>query len=202
MQALESELDVMAALKAATVDEHRSIEGITPFFTEDFSLDSYCAILKLFFGFYEPVETRLASIPGWDLISIDIEQRRRTPLLQMDMLALGVSAHDVASLPRCEDLPTLESLDAGIGCLYVLEGSTLGGKLIARQVASRFGLSKKNGSAFFEGYGERTGTMWMQFCSAVRLQDESPYGRGAKLEAAKSTFKSIESWMRKGGLHE
>ena len=202
MQALEGELDVMAALKTATTDQHRSIERITPFFAEDFSLHSYCVILRIFWGFYEPVETRLASIPGWDLISIDIEQRRRAPLLRKDLLALGMPPSDFGCLPRCEDLPALTSLDDGIGCLYVLEGSTLGGQLIARQVANRFGLNKDNGSAFFEGYGERTGTMWMQFCSSVRLHDEGTFSRGARLAAAKRTFASMEAWMRKAGLHE
>ena len=59
-----------------------------------------------------------------------------------------------------------ESLIAeGIGCLYVLEGSTLGGQFILRALQERLGLSPDREARFFASYGKHVGSMWKSFGS-------------------------------------
>jgi heme oxygenase (biliverdin-IX-beta and delta-forming) len=202
MQALESEVDIMTALKAGTIEQHASIERIMPFFKDDFSLESYIRVLKAFLGFFEPVEFELRSIATRDSFGFNIDRRQRTNLLRMDLLALGVTPADMELIPKCDHLPRLENVDDGIGCLYVLEGSTLGGQLIARELQTRFGVEEKSGSQFFHGYGSQTGLKWREFCTSVRIYTAGGKSQLAIVQSARSTFESLESWMRKANFSE
>ena len=202
MQAVGSDLDIMAVLKEATRERHEAVEKIMPFFEDDFSLEDYVSVLKTFLGFFEPIERELASITTWHLAGFDIERRLRSHLLRADLLALGVSDNEIARIPPCVDLPCLSTVDQGFGCLYVLEGSTLGGQVISRQVQSRIATSAETGGKFFHGYGNQTGLMWREFCSALREHSDTSQNRSAIITAAEDTFEKMESWMRKAYLNE
>jgi heme oxygenase len=202
MQSLESELDIMTALKAGTIEQHAAIERIMPFFKNDFSLGAYIRVLKAFLGFFEPVERDLRSIATRDIFGFNIDRRQRANLLRKDLLALGVTPAETALIPRCDHLPRLENVDDGIGCLYVLEGSTLGGQLIAREVQTRFGVGEKTGAGFFHGYGSQTGAKWREFCTSVRIYAAGAESQSAIVESARSTFGLLESWMRKANFNE
>jgi heme oxygenase len=202
MQSLESELDIMTALKAGTIEQHSAIERIMPFFKEDFSLEAYIRVLKAFLGFFEPVERELRSIATRGSFGFNIDRRQRANLLRKDLLALGVSHAGMELLPRCALLPTLENVDDGLGCLYVLEGSTLGGQLIAREVQTRFGVGEKTGAGFFHGYGSQTGVKWREFCTAVRIYAAGGKSQSAIVRSARSTFELLESWMREANFSE
>jgi heme oxygenase len=54
------------------------------------------------------------------------------------------------------------NLNFAVGCLYVLEGATLGGQFISRHLAT-LGIGPANGGLFFHGYGAKTGEMWKSF---------------------------------------
>jgi heme oxygenase (biliverdin-IX-beta and delta-forming) len=54
-----------------------------------------------------------------------------------------------------------------------MEGSTLGGQLLARHVEEHLGLAEGAGDSYFRGYGEATGERWRQFKSFLEeLPDE------------------------------
>lgn len=200
MQALESELDIMAALKARTAEHHSSLESALPIFAESQSIESYTRVLRIFLGFYEPVETMLAAILDPHKIELNMSERRRAGLLRVDLLALGLLPAEIDLIPRSKDLPTLKTVDEGLGTLYVLEGSTLGGQVIAREVEQRFGIGKEQGAAFFHGYGSRTGRMWLDLCSSIREYASHDGNTDAMVNAARSTFQSLESWIRKAEI--
>ena len=56
-----------------------------------------------------------------------------------------------------------------MGCLYVLEGATLGGVVIRRHPEQKLRLGPDNGAAFFHAYGPDTGRRWREFCGALEL---------------------------------
>jgi heme oxygenase len=47
--------------------------------------------------------------------------------------------------------------------MYVLEGSALGGQVIARALRERWALGPHNGAAYFGGHGADTGACWADF---------------------------------------
>jgi heme oxygenase len=201
MLVLESDVDIMAALKCGTAEQHKEVERLMPFFDEHLSRQTYIRILGAFLGIYEPLERKLDSLHGWSSVGLDLAERRRAHLLRADLLALGQSEAEVRQLPRCEDLPPIDSCVDGLGVLYVLEGSTLGGQLIAREVHAKLGIDERSGAAFFQSRGNSVGKMWMEFCAVVRRHVDSSSKRAAVLNAAESTFIKFGGWMRKAGTN-
>jgi heme oxygenase len=69
---------------------------------------------------------------------------------------LGV---DTASLPEAGGLPALDEPGAAWGALYVVEGATLGGRVLGRLVTERLGAAPVR---FLSGYGTRTRPAWRE----------------------------------------
>ena len=85
---------------------------------------------------------------------------------------------------------------SALGAIYVLEGSTLGGKIIKDLIWKQLGISSNLGFAFFNGYGSDTVTMWQTFKLAI---DRQSFTKGESLEitaAANSTFTTLKKWMQ------
>mgnify|MGYP006161253249 CR=1 FL=1 len=89
------------------------------------------------YGFIAACEQRLdigAAPP-----SLGIERRLKAPLLRSNLRALGCSAPAIDRIAFCEQLPHVERWPAALGYFYVIEGSTLGGQLLARHFRERLG---------------------------------------------------------------
>ena len=59
--------------------------------------------------------------------------------------------------------PAIKNLGELIGVLYVIEGSTLGGRHILKSLSKQFALSSDEGVRFFQGYGDQTSRNWQYF---------------------------------------
>src|SRR5690349_18827043 len=96
----------------------------------DLSIDRYQQVLRIFYGFYAPLEASLLRVTAAGP-PLGFPLRARCELIESDLYALGVDRRELAELPRCIDLPRLSSREDLAGCLYVLEGACLGGQVIA-----------------------------------------------------------------------
>ncbi|MDB5267397.1 MAG: hypothetical protein JWP58_437 [Hymenobacter sp.] len=144
--------------------------------------------LAKMYGFLEPYEAELHAHaatfgPAWQL-----DQRYRAPLILQDLARLG---HDAAP-PLYPELPPLTSRAQLLGAMYVLEGSTLGGQVIARQL-DKAGIATH---AFFTGRAERTGQLWKAFCEqlteAAATGEDDPE---AIVASAVHTFQALATWL-------
>ncbi len=67
--------------------------------------------------------------------------------------------------------------------MYVLEGSTLGGKYIYKNIHAALPLDELQGAAYFNGYGADTGKRWTcfldQLCSYVTEENKTQVFKGA-----------------------
>lgn len=104
----------------------------------------------------------------------------------------------MAALPRCTGLPLLTTPAQAFGCLYVLEGATLGGQLTSRLLAQRFGLGSDHGGAFFASYGEQVGPMWWGFRAALSTFAADTGTDEAIVQTACDTFAAFENWVVPG----
>lgn len=126
-----------------------------------------------------------------------LDPRRRMHLLAADLAVLGASPFAVDALPSCP-VPLLGNAAAALGSLYVMEGSTLGGRIIERHVERRLGFDHLSGCSYFAGYGARTGAMWRAFLARLEL---APLGDAAGIAAgAVATFERLAEWLPFGGL--
>ena len=192
-QTLSAVSPALNALRSGTQTLHVALEKRLPFFCDTLDLERYKRLLSAYYGFYHELEDRLQHsplmTPGFDL-----HARLKTPALHRDLQALGVNTQ---SLALCDTLPALSSPASVLGVLYVLEGATLGGNVLRKQMSERLGLDAHNGCAFLYVYGEATGRQWkafMDFLGSVPLDAQA---RGEAVQAACSTFSCFEQWLER-----
>ncbi|MCU0492307.1 MAG: biliverdin-producing heme oxygenase, partial [Chloroflexaceae bacterium] len=160
-------MTIMTRLKQETQASHDGLELQLSITTRCTSREAYGQLLACFYGFYMPLERALNQLPELHELELQFAERQKTPLLERDLAALGLSSAQIAALPRCTDLPQIHTAAAGLGCMYVMEGATLGGQLISRQLAQQLAIGPEQGGAFFASYGSRVGPMWRAFGAAV-----------------------------------
>ena len=119
----------------------------------------------------------------------------KTLWLLQDLHALGIADAYLAALPICTDLPTIDTLAQALGCMYVLEGATLGGQIITRHVQRVLHLEERRGCRFFHGYGSDTGTLWKAFGELLVTHIASEEMEDAVISAACEIFSLFQQWV-------
>lgn len=182
----------MARLRHETRPHHVAVERAVDLERLGASRSAYLRLIRRFLGYYEPLEGRLAQLP-WEGAGLDFDARRKSGWLRADLRFLDP---DGPSCPRCPDLPDPTDLLRGLGCLYVMEGATLGGRVLLRLLGDRLEISPGAGGRFYSGYGDRTGAMWASFGRfADAYVAARPAGADAVVEAASDTFDSLRRWL-------
>jgi heme oxygenase len=148
------------------------------------------------FTYHKPLEASLLSSSGFEEIGITYSDRAKTPRLARDLAALGLSARDIDHMRQCESLPPLGNASSIWGCLYVLEGATLGGQIVSRHLKASLGLTPDTGASYFSGYGEHTGPQWKAFCALLIAYAERTDDTSDILAGANATYATLDAWMR------
>jgi heme oxygenase len=147
-------------------------------------------------GHHAPAEAALAGARGLLPAALRLERRlRRAPLLAADLQLLGLSPAEVAALPLCP-MPAIREREQAWGLLYVLEGSALGGQLVARHVATLLGLDATNGAGGVVPHGAETGALWRDFKELLDGAAQSgDLDQQAVVEAANQAFARLDAWV-------
>lgn len=182
---------VIPALRQATQEQHTRIELVLKL-DATLSLPRYIAVLQGFHGFLVPWEARVrATLPGrlhgW------FDARKRAPLARRDLDFLHAEASDAHGLAaQAAHTVPLDNLAQALGSMYVLEGSALGGQVLAPQLARTLGVSDGAGGNYFLGFGARTGAMWREFRELAESElGTSPPLIDAAAHAAHATFGAL-----------
>lgn len=182
---------VSQQLKERTLHEHQESEAVLlPRLTSIQSFEDYASILKMFYGFFHPLEKEITSYISREVLE-DIHERRNSAHLLLDLKATGYA---IDGLAICKKLPSIQSLPEALGAMYVLEGSTLGGRMISKMLMknSALGLNEEH-LHFFSGYKEQTGNKWTSFQSLLdQYEDEAD----AIVFSAKQAFDCFTKWMK------
>jgi heme oxygenase (biliverdin-IX-beta and delta-forming) len=182
-------------LKLATRERHAAIESRSVLLDPQLSLPAYYDTLTRFFGYYAPLEDRLADALTRHGADIDYDERYKCPQLRRDLLTLGATPQKLARIHQFRALPDLSTPAELFGCLYVIEGATLGGQIITRHLRSSLGLTPEAGAAFFSGYGERTGSRWKEFCTQLSSFAASADKDHEIVASANATFEFLHRWL-------
>lgn len=185
--------DVLQRLKEHTRNEHREAEDTLELFRSDFSILEYGALLQNFAEFYAPLETHLQACPGLTRLGFDYGSREKLPWILEDLNHLGILPPDLSAI-RGELHPT--TLPEILGCLYVIEGSSLGGQVIVRWLAPQLGLSVDRGLKFFGSWGRDVKAMWQELQTFLREHLVSEKDQSCAVESAKRTFQALTEQMR------
>jgi heme oxygenase (biliverdin-IX-beta and delta-forming) len=192
---------ILQELREHTQLQHRALEKLVRpclgFDGASASQQNYRVLMQRFWGFYAPLEETLWA-RDWNFENYRAAERRKTPLLQRDLSALGSAPHEQKTLVRCADLPALNSRAQVLGCFYVLEGATLGGQIIARHLRKTLDIGPENGGAFFASYGENIGPMWQNFRVLITSQVIHEKDCRLAIDTAQQTFETFHAWLRAG----
>lgn len=87
-----------------------------------------------------------------------------------------------------------------MGALYVMEGSTLGGRYIYKMLQGHPSLEVPVAALhFFNGYGEATSQRWKSFGAAL---NSLPLHQDEIVRSAEETFRLFAQWIRQTLYHE
>jgi heme oxygenase len=176
---------VMQRLRDETAELHAQVEDLMDPDARFATRASYIGLLHLLQPFYLKCETVLESLP-WQQIGFDFESRRKEPLLVADLAALGEAVNGEKPDSHC---PICIDLASGFGTLYVLEGATLGGRILRKSLKSKLDIDADNGGSFYNGYGNLTQQRWQEFGIAAEAYCAGyPQRIDSALAAATATF--------------
>jgi heme oxygenase (biliverdin-IX-beta and delta-forming) len=186
---------ILSRLKLETRSEHDAVERVLDLMDSSLTREGYRQRLEQFYGFYAPLEEALqAHVEA--ILSLDARLALSTRLgkarhLRQDLRYLGVMTED---MPLCRDLPPLDTQAGLLGCLYVLEGATLGGRIITQHVRATLGVTAATGGLFFEGYGDATGKMWQSMRQLLVSGAPDARTENAMVTNATTTFACLRRW--------
>lgn len=172
-------------LRAATRPEHEATEAAMPLLGADLTIERYGSVLRCIVPLLQSWECWSAEHAPLRLRPL-LAPRQRSHLIEADLRVLttlsstpGEAADEPHGAPPPWPALVLEpgrtqadadpgEFEAGfLGALYVFEGSTLGGRFLAKQVEAALGLVPGQGSAYFQGHGAATGPMWREVTEQI-----------------------------------
>jgi heme oxygenase len=181
-------------LKKSTENIHKEAEKIMVRWLKRIrSPEDYVVLLNWLYGYYGPIEHRIKSQLS-DTRFPDMPRRTRADDLLRDMQQAGIP---LPAPEHCPDLPVIDSFGKALGALYVLEGSTLGGRVIAAMLAHQLGSEKS--ISYFSSYGSETEDMWQSFRDFLD-SNTTPEVSADALQAANATFITFKNWIEKHEL--
>ena len=187
---------VAAVLKRETAGSHSDAERILlPRLSAIQSVADYATILKTFYGYFFPLQEKIGQhIFSRDLG--DIAERRHASLALLDLKSISQFPE---TLDICAELPPIENKAQAFGAMYVLEGSTLGGRVISKMLMKNESIILTEANLqFFSGYKEETGTKWKVFLEALNQQEDL----NVVATSANATFLLFQSWIKRNLYNE
>ena len=197
-------LTLMEELKAATFLPHARLQT-APFFQAlsacQLPLESYVGQLRALAAIHGVLEQAMESCPDERVASVWNRDLRKVPQLQQDLryfeprLVADLQEAVDATIKTVEQL-RLRSVEQPLtllGCIYVLEGSTLGALVLRPLFARAFLLTGTDGLAYLHNYGPAVHARWAQYqqrMNGLRLSAEE----GAQMaQAASDLFAQLEA---------
>lgn len=183
-------MTILDTIKAETQPWHDKVEELASsnhIMDGSFTYDDYSALISRHYTLHNALEPRLADFLATHSIEgINFAERRKLAYLQQDMQELQNDVPEGQFVPQVVITTPAQAL----GCMYVLEGSSLGGSVIKRQLGKNPNFEGVN-FHFFGCYGENTGRLWKEFRTAVLNTIDTPEKETEILQAAITTFSDV-----------
>jgi len=188
---LDQPAGILKRLKASTSQLHARVEQRLQIFSPRFDLRAYTLLVTRFYGFWSPLEVELRKVSGLSDSSLALDRRLKAHLLEADLRVLGI---DPAVVSQCDRIPNVQTFSRALGCLYVVEGSTLGAQFIARHLSEKFRIGRDSGGAFFCAYEGEVIQRWCDFKTFLILHANTETDDEI-IRAARDTFEALDEWL-------
>lgn len=159
---IPTEITFLDNLRNKTSESHKALEAIPiskSLVNPAISLHAYSLYLSLMHDVVSDYEKVI--YPIVENVILDISERKKADLILQDLKSIGEEKQKGHVFLKNHDQKF--SLPFALGMLYVLEGSTLGGRFILKNIQENLGLNEEKGISYFSGYGNKTGSYWKNF---------------------------------------
>ncbi len=167
-------------LRARTARSHETVEAVADIPGRVRTRADYVDLLQGLAGLHSGLETQLSE-EAWDRawvgVGVNIAAHCRLASLVADLDGLGVTPGELPVHPA------FPNFGQALGCLYVLEGSARGGRIVAGMVCAAIGPVP---TTFLTGGGRRQ--QWSAVRSALRCFEAQGGDCDAVIAGALSTF--------------
>lgn len=150
-------------LRAATAPMHKGLEEnriSQSLMKPDLSLTEYAFYLRCMGEVMKAYDDHV--LPAVSAVVPDFERRKKSKDIEADLEYLYANGAEILDSKEFKAFSGNHSLAYALGYAYVIEGSTLGGRVILKHVAPALQL-QDHGIKFFRGYGAETGLFWKSF---------------------------------------
>ncbi|WP_269236194.1 biliverdin-producing heme oxygenase [Flavobacterium flavigenum] len=178
----------LSDLKNQTSDSHRKLESLpisASILSPEMKKSDYIDYLSLMYDVHKSTENVI--FPLLPEIITDLDQRRKSHLIEEDLAFLQYNktgSNDIFNTSKI-------TIPFALGILYVIEGSSLGGRFILKNISKIPGLENNQGTHYFQGYGDKTGTFWKNFLGFLSEYEENYKCGNTIIEGAIYGFDSI-----------
>lgn len=181
-------MEMIQRLKEVTRELHKQVEAqnlAKQIMDHSIALETYKLLLLQNFIAYQATETAVKQFLPW-------YSGKKHKQLQQDLDRLGVPVE----IPSSTDSFECHSKAEALGAAYVVEGSALGGMLIAKNLQKCEGLASVDKHHFFNGDKENLKD-WHSFKTVLEQYDFSEAEENEALEKAKNTFRFFQTIFNK-----
>lgn len=180
-----SPMSLHVRLRTATAAAHADLERALALLDPPPSRTRLVTLLQRFHAFHRAWEPALANRLQDPAFTAP---RRRLALIEHDLRRLGVPSKAIGREPDCSEAADLcATFDGALGSLYVMEGSTLGGRVIARRLDGTDAWPE-GGLRYFDPHGEHTGARWRETLERIETASADPE---AVVASAVRTFERL-----------
>lgn len=177
-------------IKAATSAAHTNLEALpvsVSVMNPAINNAEYIHYLTLMRDVVKDAEENI--FPVLNGIVPDLEARNKTHLIEADLDYLGLEAKSTEK-PFSAGLDNVSEAFA-LGAFYVVEGSSLGGRVILKNINKALGHNEEKGATYFAGYGTLTGPRWKQFTELLSEYEAKTNAGDEIIAGANYAFKAI-----------
>jgi len=178
----------LSNLKEQTASPHKKLESLPIsklLLSPDLDIENYTHYLYLMYNVHRNLEERV--FPLLTEIIDDIEVRKKTHLIKEDLSFLKFNLPDSKSVFKNSKW----RIPYALGIIYVVEGSSLGGRYILKNIETLPGLNNGKGVSYFRGYGTKTGSIWNSFLNVLVQYEYENNCKNEIIEGAIFAFDSI-----------
>jgi len=158
-------------LRGETRPQHEAMEKVgfsDKIMSGQLSLDDYKILIRNNYIMNQIMERGVEAVEGFTAIpGLNYESRKKGALLEKDLEVLGLNKAEIDANNYAFNF---NNLHEALGAFYVMEGSTLGGSVISRQLAKTDSLSSVSEFNFYGCYGDMVGPNWKAFQSVLLEQ--------------------------------
>lgn len=178
-------------LKENTAKYHDEIEeklASKKLFDGSFTDQDYYKMLQVNHQFLKAYENQLKSfLTAEDLSKLSLTNFDKTDLIEKDLVELNLEKLSLTSETK------IQNRAEALGALYVIEGSMLGGNVIAKTLKKYDDLALKSFN-YFGHYGENLGTSWKAFIQYINVEFTTEDEQKSVLDGALKAYQDLISF--------